>query len=366
MTLLQRTQRPTAMLAAALCLLLTGGCWDSKDVDNRMLVGAIGIESTKDGRLNAWFRMPLTTSTIGNEKDTFFSLIQHGETVMDAINKLQYKLPKALDVSSTRAVMLSKDIANTGLMPYLEFAVRDRSVPLDAVIAIVDGNMHSIFVRSNPIGELTGIYAKLYFEPYAGGIPRKNKAMLWEVYSKLLNPLQANLIPVLKEDKKSLFTQIGNAYFVEDKIAGMLTMDETLIYEMITQRLVHSEIVLMSRSDLKVVHKKTRIKTKLVNGKPVIKVSIWVSVALTDKSHREINVTENTIKTELNELLQKLTQSMLKKTQSSGSDIVGFGNWYRGRLSPDKYTSWPELYREADIDVEYHVRLRNTGLQFLD
>lgn len=358
--------RRFALIGFSACMLAaTVGCWDSKDVDNRMLVGAIGIEDVNDESLKVWFRVPITTSTNYSDKDSFYTVMERGVTVMDAINRAQYKLPKALDVSSTRAVLLNMKTARAGLMPYLEFAIRDRSVPLDAVIGIVDGSMKEIFERSNPVGELSGIYTKLYFEPYAGGIPRKNKSMLWEVYSKFLNPTQANLIPVLKDDKRSLFFQIGNAYFNGDKIAGILNMDETLIYEMITERLADTEIMLMSRSDIKVVHKKTKIRTRLVDGKPIIKVGIWVTISLTDKSHNRKQTTEKDIKDELNEELLELAKSMTEKTQRSGSDIVGFGNRYRSRMHPNDYGKWPDMYRKADISYTFHIRLRNTGLEFL-
>ncbi|MCM3749183.1 Ger(x)C family spore germination protein [Paenibacillus pasadenensis] len=362
-----RRVRQLAAISLSACMLVTSsGCWDSRDVDNRMLVGSIGIEDIDDENLKVWFRVPITSSTSSNDKDSSFTASARGVTVMDAINRVQYKLSKSLDVSSTRAVLMNMKTARVGLLPYLEFAIRDRSVPLDAVVAIIDGDMAPLFTRKNPIGELSGIYTKLYFEPYAGGIPRKNKTTLWEIYSKFLNPTHANLVPVLKDDKESLFTQIGNAYFNGDKYAGMITMDESLIYEMITERLADTEIMLMSRSDIKVVHKKTKVHTKLENGKPIINVVIWVAISLTDKSQNKGVTTEEDIKRELDGELHRLARSLTKKTQKAGTDIVGFGNRFRGRMHPNDYDKWPDMYRNAEINYKFHIRLRNSGLEFLE
>ncbi|MGN7455684.1 Ger(x)C family spore germination protein [Paenibacillus pasadenensis] len=346
--------------AALLLLLAAGGCWDSKDVDNRFLVGAMGLDAKSPERLEVWFRVPVTSPMGGGHKSSFFAVSQEGSTVMDAVNRVQYKLPKAIDVSSTRALFLDEQSAQYGLLPYLEFAVRERTVPLDAVVAVVEGGMKRIFESPNPAGELAGIYTKLYFEPYAGGIPRKNKTMLWEVYAKLHNPMHANLIPVLRQEKKD-FIQTGNAFFRSDHMAGRLTMDESLLYEMMTKRLTDSEIVLMSRSDLNIVHNKTRVRSRLAGGKPRVEAEISLSVSLLDKSHSKRR-SEDEIKEELAEQLDQLSKGLIAKTQKAGSDIFGFGNRFRDRIKPDQ---WPDLYRQGDIRCTFKIEMRNTGLEFL-
>lgn len=355
-----------AALTACLMFFETG-CWDAKDVDNRLLVGALGIQKISDSTLRVWLRFPLpkpATVSDGEKKD-FFTVSQEAPTVEDAMNHARYKLPKALDPSSTRAMLIDEEAAKSGLKAYLEFAIRERSVPLDAVVAIVKGEMQSIFESRNPIGELSGIYTKLFFESYAGGIPRKNKVALWEVYAKLYNPMQANLIPVLKRDKQNSFMLTGNAFFVEDRLAGMLTSDESLVYAMITHRFRESEIELMSRADLKIIHNHSSIHASMKGTTPVIRVETWVTCTLADRS-RSQNMDEQEIRKELEAELLQLSKSMLEKTQRSGSDIFGFGNRYRGRIQPDHYKEWSGMFKRADISCLFHVNLRNTGLEFLN
>ncbi len=352
--------------AAACCLLgLLSGCWDSKDVDNRLMIGAMGLEKGSGKQLNVWMRFPLPKTTESTEGKDFFTMSQAGLTVADAMNRARYKLPKSLDASSTRALLLDESIAHFDLKSYLEFAVRERSVPLDAVVAIVKGKMSRIFTSPNPTGELSGIYTKLFFEPYAGGIPRKNKTMLWEIYSKLYNPLHSNLIPILIEGSQNTFELDGNAIFMKDRMVGELSKDESLIYEIITHRFHDSEVKLMSRSDVKIVHNRTRVKTELKNGQPIITVDSWLVVTLVDSSQmNEMN--EGEVLAELQENLNRQAKSMFAKTQKAGADIFGFGNRFRSRLQPSRYDKWPELYKTADIGMKFHIDLRNTGLEFLE
>jgi|GEM_PF-1193784 len=346
-------------------LLLLSGCWDSRDVDNRLIVGALGLELAKDDSVRIWVRFPLPKATMELSKKDFFVISQEGFTVPDALYKVGYKLPKAVDTSSTRALLIDEKLAKVGLTPYLEFAMRERSVPLDTVVAIIRGNMETIFSRPNPTGELSGIYTKLFFEPYAGGMPRKNKTRLWEIYSKFYNPFYANLIPLLKEGEQNSFDFVGNAIFKGDKIIGELNKDESLVYQMLTHRFHDSEVELMDRADVRIVHNVCHIDTSMEAGIPVIRTHCELSVTLVDSSHRG-DASKSDVVKELETELTSLAKSMFGKTQRAGADVFGFGNRYRGQLTPSQYADWPELFKKARIDYTFDIELRNTGLQFLE
>ncbi|MCS7460586.1 Ger(x)C family spore germination protein [Paenibacillus doosanensis] len=354
-----------ASAACGLIALILSGCWDSKDIDNRLMVGAIGLEQPKDTSLRLWLRFPLPKATLGEAGKDFFTVSQDGLTVPDAMNKAKYKLPKALESSTARAILLDEKMAKSGINPYLEFAVRERSVPLDAIVAVVRGNMERIFTSPNPTGELSGIYTKLFFEPYSGGTPRKNKTMLWEVYAKLYNPLHANLIPLLSEGTLNSFIFAGNVILINGKIVGELNKSESLMYEIFTHRFHDAEMALMNRSDVRIVHNHNRIATSFEGDTPVISIDCSLVTTLIDSSqslHQKIPQIVDDLKAELTEL----AQSMFEKTQKQGADVFGFGNHFRSRLEPSQYAKWPEMFKKARINVEFHIDMRNTGLQFLE
>jgi Ger(x)C family germination protein len=357
----------SGLLALLCCSAMLGlsGCWDAKDVDNSLIVGAVGLQHKSKEALRVWLRFPLPTAAEGNAKSDFFVMNEEGSTVPDALYKIQYKIPKALDASSTRALLLDEKLANTGLSPYLEFAIRERSIPLDVVVAIVRGDMGRIFESPNPTGELSGIYTKLFFEPYAGGMARKNKTMLWEIYSKFYNPFHANLIPLLKEGKQNSFEFAGNIMFLKDKIVGELNLDESLVYELFTHKLHDSEVELLDRADFRIVHNHTRIRSAFKNGKPFIQIDCNLATTLIDSSHTKQRDTSQ-ILAELEAHLNADAKSLIAKTQNARADVFGFGNKFRGSLQPSQYQQWPDMYQTATIEYRFHIKLRNTGLEFLD
>jgi spore germination protein len=352
-------------VCCCLPLIFVSGCWDSRDVDNRLIVGAIGLELSTNDSLRVWLRFPLPKATLEKTKKDFFVMSQDGFTVPDALYKVRYKLPKALDASSTRALLIDEKLAKTGLTPYLEFAIRERSVPLDVVVAVVRGKMERIFTSPNPTGDLSGIYTKLFFEPYAGGMPRKNKTMLWQIYSKFYNPFHANLIPLLKEGEQNSFDFAGNVIFRGDKIVGELNKDESLVYQMFTHRFHDSEVELMNRADIRIVHNNTRVETAMENGIPIIRIDCKLAVTLIDSS-RWKNQNKSDVVAVLESELNKQAKSMFEKTQRLGADVFGFGNRFRGHLTPSQYESWSNLFKQARIEYAFNIGLRNTGLEFLE
>ncbi|SET21197.1 Ger(x)C family spore germination protein [Paenibacillus sp. NFR01] len=357
-------------LTCLLCgILPLVGCWDAKDIDNRMIVGAMGVERPEKDKpsVRVWFRFPIpkTPGTSGNGSD-FFATSQAGDTVIDATNQMRYRLPKALDLSSVRAFLIDETMAKEGLRQYLDFTVRERSVPLDTVVALVTGDMNQIFSNPNPTGELSGLYTKLFFEPFAGGIPRKNKVELWEVYAKLYNPLQANLIPLVRESEHNMFSLVGNAYFAGDKLAGILTPDETLLYEIISRSIGETEMELTKKADVKILNNRTRIKASLkADGHPLIRVTSRVDCTLVNSSGEE-RLSASRIEQYLEQKLIRQAAGLFAKTQAKRSDIFGFGNHFRGKLAVSRYPSWPSMYQQAEIRFKIKVKLRNTGLEYLE
>lgn len=354
------------IILSCFAMITITGCWDARDVDNRLIVGAVGLQDVSKDTLRVWLRFPLPkASDEGGSKKDFFVMSQEGHTVPDAMYNVQNKLPKALDASSTRALLMDEHLANKGLSPYLEFAIRERSIPLDTVVAIVKGNMGRIFENPNPTGELSGIYSKLFFEPYAGGTARKNKMMLWQVYSNFYNPFQANVIPLLIGGKQNSFEFTGNIIYLKDKIVGELDKDESLVYQLFTHKLHDSEVELLDKADIRIVNSHYRISTSFQDGKPAIKIKCRVIATLIDSSRMK-QQTAPELAAELEKHLGEITKALIDKTQKARADIFGFGNRFRSRLKPYQYEQWPDMYRDAKIEYQFTIDFRNTGLEFLE
>lgn len=345
-----------------LCMLLfLSGCWDVKDIDNRLLVTAIGIEPAESGRVRVWMRFPLPQSQDGAHKD-FFVVKQEGDTVIQAIDQVRLRLPKSLDMSENQSIFLDQALAKKGFMPYLEFTIRDRTVPLDTLIAITKGSMEPLFERPNPTGELSGVYTKLFFERYGGGTSQKNVVSLWEIFKGYYNPLEECLVPVLVSDAETIFRVAGNAFFMHDAMAGMISPEETLIYKIVTDTMSPFEIETAKKMNLKILDSNADIDTVMKSGKPVIRIHAKISMTLMD-SARGIDIKAEHLEASINRLLEQRAAKLFRMTQEQESDIFGFGDHFRGKIPPEQYNRWPKLYSDATIEFKLASELKNTGLE---
>ncbi|MDI4648634.1 Ger(x)C family spore germination protein [Cohnella hashimotonis] len=360
-------RRWLAVLGMLLPLALLQGCWDIRDIDNRMLVAALGISMVDEKGVKIWVRFPLPHSQlgIGSGNKDFLSASERGETATDALDRLRARMPKYLDLSQTRAVFVERRLAEAkGIYGCLDFVVRDRMLPINAIFTLIEGDMEPLFQRPNPSGELSGVYTRLFFERYAGGTPQKNKVALWEVFSRHYNPLQESLVPLLVRDESFQFNLKGNAYFVNDKMVGWLTPEETLIYELVTNRMTPFEIETAGGANVKVETSKAQVRTGWAGGKPDIHIRIRVTMKLMDTSHAS-PLSSRKIEEEVNKLLEARSVGVFAKTQAKGSDVFGFGNRYRSSLPPGRYREWAALYKQASIALKVESNMRNVGLKLL-
>ncbi|WMT39400.1 Ger(x)C family spore germination C-terminal domain-containing protein [Paenibacillus sp. D2_2] len=259
---------------------------------------------------------------------------------------------------------MDQNLAKKGFLPYLEFAMRDRTLPLDALVTLVSGDMEAVLNQPYPTGELSGIYSKLFFESYAGGTAQKNKMTLWEVFSRYFNPLEENIIPVLSNDPVTLFRLQGNAYFQGDKMVGMLSPEETLITSIVTNKMFPFEIETAQKMDVRIMNSKSSIHVKMINNKPFIRIRAKTTMTLMD-SARGIHIDPSELEASINKLIEERANKVFKRTQKDQADIFRLGNYFRSILPESSYNHWPELYQQASIDFKLESKLKNTGLQIM-
>jgi hypothetical protein len=145
-------------------------------------------------------------------------------------------------------------------------------------------------------------------------------------------------------------------------MVGKLTPEETLIYEIITQKMSDFEIETTEGANVKILKNNTWISSKMIEGKPVISIRTLLTMTLMDSSQSTEKDTAE-IEKSVNKLLEERAEKVFKLTKQKKSDIFGFGNRYRGTLNTNQV--WSEMYQHAEIEMKIVSKLRNTGLQML-
>jgi hypothetical protein len=178
-----------------------------------------------------------------------------------------------------------------------------------------------------------------------------------------------------KQEPVSFIDFAGTAIFEHDRMVGTLTTEETRMVSILQGTLERGFLVVQDPLDpAKAINvdarsgRKPKIAVALIDGKARITADVLIEGEISSISS-QFNYEGRELRPRLEEQVSKLLEQeinkMLAKTQSLGSDIVGFGFYARPLFATfDEYhqIDWPSLYREAQIEVKVTTRLRRTGL----
>ncbi|MDC3412930.1 Ger(x)C family spore germination protein [Terrihalobacillus insolitus] len=352
-------------------LLLLSGCWDVKDIDNRMIAVVLGIKSAEDDNIEVFIKFPkpetmMKGSSAGGSDETPFIVIHEtAPTVFAAINKINLKLPKSLDLKSIQTVIVDEELAKKGLLPYLEFIIRSRMVPVDANFAVIRGEFSPLFYSKAQTGDSSGMLFTNFFDESAGGSPQKTNIEMWEIYSRLSNPLVSALAPVIQANKQqdTLFTVEGNGYFLGDQMVGLLPQEYMLSYSILSRKIKGNEIIVVDKADVKIIKNDIEYTKMGLNsyGKPFVHLKVSLDLNLVDSSKLN-KISKDELENKVSAIVEKTANEIIKQTKPIGADVFQFGNRFRGIINADQYGQWPSLYKDMEIKIEIQSHLRNTGM----
>lgn len=109
-----------------------------------------------------------------------------------------------------------------------------------------------------------------------------------QLFSSFKNQYRENFIPVITKNEETAFKLVGNAYFFEDKMFGMISREDSLIYGMLTKTINNTEIETAQGADVRILkNHKSILHTWNEMRKPHIVVNIKVVFTLLDSSYME-------------------------------------------------------------------------------
>lgn len=162
-----RLRLALALVALCAAVLAMAGCGEVQDVNQRVLVYALGLDAAPGSELavSVHFLSP-HTAIGGGGGGGAGGAGGHGPGVTPvtqttvaaalggALDQLRTSLPGALYLGSLRVVLIGRDLAGRGLLPVLDHLSRTSRVPTIAWVVVVDGRAEDV-LRSQAPGQLS-------------------------------------------------------------------------------------------------------------------------------------------------------------------------------------------------------------------
>ncbi|ACL74905.1 germination protein, Ger(x)C family [Ruminiclostridium cellulolyticum H10] len=365
------------------------GCYDSREIEDLAYVVAIGIDEADNNMFNLTFQTAVPKSITTGEGETTDIKSFKTDNFLSGFRKTGRYLSKKINLSHTKIIVVSEEIAKRGLLPFLN-GLQNYMELRPNVNIIVSANGAKNYIESlQP--KLTASPTKFYdmmFKSYQTDF-RVPSSQLGDylyrtdssgsqpvtIYTEVDNSVIDSKKPEAgkpteqqKEEKKNMSIK-GLAVFNRDRMKGSLDSAETSLYALLTGSIDFIKLDVKDPLDerykiLSNIRKDRSSKTNIqvYGNRPQINVdlnlradieAVQSNIDYSDpaKSARVKKAYEDYLKNEMNNLLSKVSYKYK-------SDIFGFGQIakmnYRSISQWDKI-KWHEIFPNAVYRVRINV-----------
>lgn len=389
------------------CILipLLTGCWDSKEIEKRANVLAIGIDkATYEDRkmedeishLKTKFpipdeemirvtaqiavpgRIPLGPQQPGGTIKPVLVVKVVGHTFEDAMLNLQQEVADEVFLGHLRIIVLNEEVAREGTSRFNDFLRRNPEIRRTASL-VISKEAASKYMNVTPeLERIPSLYLADMVDNLTsiGKFPPNFIGLFWTIYS---SKGQQPYLPYLELKGKSTIQLHGLAYFHGDKMVGKTSPLEIGVFMAIRgiSKGGYGAFVEVPGRDesvlVRAVSRKTRTKVSLKNGKPHVSIKIHYESEIDEKESAKIQLSNSDllkkIEKESSKNTKKSIEKLIAKTQKSKADIFGFGEHFRAKLpqywnknvkTKDK---WNEIYQSITYDIKVDSHIHRVGMK---
>lgn len=418
------------ILGTLIFILSFSGCYDANEPNDYAYVVAIGVDKAKENdeyEISIQFAKPAQISGGSSEEggtngETLGLVTVEAPTIYSGINVANNIVSKRFQLSHTKIIVVSEEIAREGINDIIDNIVRSSDLRPNMYIAVAKDGAKEYLASVEPEMEINPVkYYQLIFENEAAEFVPKSvsqnvyfyinsgeRDIILPMVSKSRetgeaaseeesNESQKDNITLPKTDagtnysgfeylmreysagnvvanKKNKSEAMGMAIFENDKMISEMNDIETELYNIINgtfktgyntfynDKFPEKPMVMQVRQ-----YKPPSINVQTYEDMPKISVDIsmegsLISVAGDYLVEEDIDNYEKNISGYTEEALKKFLN---KTSRELGTDIFGFGMYAkRNFLNYGKFENynWREKYKKAEFDVNVDFTIRRTGL----
>ena len=381
------------ILLIGISLFLTG-CWDQRELSTITIVTGMAIDKGKNGKFKLTIESINETelydqTATGNSPSVLFSL--EGETIAELAYKMNIGFSKNVIYSHMRTLVVSKAIAESGMMEFLDTFERSRELRDDFdVILAKEGEAADILQVVYTFQKSSSLKIMSQLESATKGWGSTPNVKVKDLISALTspgrqpvmtavriqgNPKKGESVDNMKKTHPDAIVVIDSmALFKGDKLVGFLSVEDTRNYLWTQNQIENTSISVPCGENrfaaLRITDSKTKVMGRMKNGKPKIGVDIVMEGSIYGsncKGHMDDPKTYKKLDELTNQYVREKVSKTIQTVQDDyGVDIFGFGEVvYRQDYKQFKKVEdhWDEAFKDAEIDVSVETMIRRAGLR---
>lgn len=363
------------LLMVLIMTLFLTGCWDEEDVTNRVIVLGLGLDKAPNGNTKVSIQVPIVEELLspgGGEEvaaKPFTLITSEGKSAFAAVPGLQSKTQRSIFYGQIKAVIIGKDLAESGLAGSTEFLRRHPEAPPQAFLLITKREASEILGFTLANKRLPAYAPVTFFHAHRKGdqaFPQR----VWEFDRNIHSQTQDAYIPMIDySHKEQAFLIRGLGVFHDDKLAGSLSGEETRMFGFLSglanNGYVSLPIEKYGRITFRRVRSKPKVRIRRIGKEIDCEIKINASGYLVESTAGAVQLTEQDL-----EIMQKKTAAYLKREsaktikhlQQLNSDILALGEKFRATY-PDEWEKidWDKTYPEVKIRLSVKFEIPRSG-----
>jgi len=352
------------------------GCWNYRELEDMNIV--VGAAIDKGIYKEYMITLEILEPSIGEETPTTSRLISsEGDSIFDAVRNAISISGQKLYWSHNKVLILSKEIAQKGVIGILDWFHRDAETRSDVYILISKENSaKEILEKKEKEGQVTS-FNLLDILVNQKNLAKAPDVQIWKLTDDIINDGIMAIAPTIEltiSDDNLCPKVAGTAIFKNDKLVGFLDENETHYLLFLRDKIKGGILDLNPEGKnepptitLEIFDSKTKIQPVTKGNEIEMNVNIN-----TLGSIAAIKNTKNYLANE--EILEKVTSSSIKenceklisRVQSEyGTDIFGFGAKTRIRyptLWKEIGGNWENIFQNLKVNITVKAEIKNSAM----
>jgi len=382
------------LLTNILLLYMLTGCWDSREVSDLAIAGAISIDSSENGYLVSVQLINPGEIAFGAATSRTAITTYHtkAETIFEALRKLTLKTPQKVYLAHVRVIVIGEELARQGIGKVLDLFLRDHEIRSDFYIVIAKGSKaKEVLDVITPLEKIPAIklFSSLEISSKAwaettvtqlddviASITSDGKnAVITGVYVKGDYKEGMDISNVEKVEAPATIQITSSSVFKGDKLVGWLRTPESKGYNYIIGEVSNTVFSVFCEENtdagkltVELLRTKSSIKGKVESGVPSINVEL-VAEANIGEVACDVDLSKPETITKFEKKISKqIKKVMVESVQMAQnvfkSDIFGFGEAIH-RADPKEWKklkkNWSMDFAKLEVNIKVDAKIRRIG-----
>lgn len=370
--------RLPAFLLILICLLFLSGCWDSREIEKRSAVTALAVDQTDDGDLIVSVQIPIPLKIAGGGEASGGSspvkvFSKRAKTFQGALEKIQYSVNGKLYFGHTKLIAISTEIAKRGIQPVLDPLRRMEQIRRSLFPVVVkSGKAKDLITLKTDLDKIPANFIRSMIENEIrlGGLPNLT---LGQFYVSSSSTAKQPMMLGFELNDKSQVDVTGVSIFRGDRLVGFLNKQRTSQMLQVSNRksgdLLQAPV---TRSGYRVTMEpyleKVTYDISYKNGKVHAGIVVYLETDVKGIT-KPVNLSKaknrKSVRKGVETSLEANAQKMIDKLQTTyQSDVLNIGARVRAFHNDIwQKVDWKKAFPEADINVDYNLRIRRAGMK---